>query len=61
MATQENENKAESSADDNQKYKYHQTQKESDSTQEDQYGDKPKNHTTPEERMLNPDRGDKKS
>jgi hypothetical protein len=45
------------SADDLEKYKYHQAQKKADNDG-DQVGDKPKNHTTPGERMLNPDRGE---
>jgi hypothetical protein len=48
---------AKDSADDLEKYKYHQAQKKADADG-DQVGDKPKNHTTPDERMLNPDRGE---
>ncbi|WP_159799172.1 hypothetical protein [Flavobacterium sp. MK4S-17] len=42
----------------NEKYKYHQSQKKADKDHKEDYGDKPKNHTSPQERMLNPDRGE---
>ena len=37
-------------------YKYHKTVKEGDTTEE--YPDKPKNHTTTDERLIDPDRGE---
>ena len=43
---------------DESKYKYHQSQKEEDKAHNDAYPDKPDNHPKPEERLLNPDKGD---
>ena len=40
------------------KYKYHASQIENDREHADEYPDKPKNHTTTAERLLNPDRGE---
>jgi len=46
-------------ATDSEKYKYHQSQIEKDKDDGREYPDKPKNHTTTEERLLDPDRGEK--
>jgi len=40
------------------KYKYNQSQRENDKEHEDEYPDKPDNYTRPEERLLNPDKGE---
>jgi hypothetical protein len=52
--------KAESSENksDDTKYKYHESQKENDKEHGDEYPDKPNNHTEPEDRLLNPDKGE---
>lgn len=40
------------------KYKYHQSQINNDKEHADEYPEKPKNPTTTDERLLNPDRGE---
>jgi hypothetical protein len=42
----------------NEKFKYHAVQIKEDKEHADEYPDKPKNHTTNKERLLNPDRGE---
>ena len=44
---------------DSEKYKYHQSQINEDEDNKEKYPEKPKNHTTTSERLLDPDRGDK--
>jgi len=44
---------------DDEKYKYHQSQMSEDKDENKEYPDKPKNHTSTDERLLNPDRGEK--
>jgi len=41
------------------KYKYHQSQMNEDKDENKEYPDKPKNHTSTDERLLNPNRGEK--
>ena len=41
------------------KYKYHQSQMNEDKDENKEYPDKPKNHTSTDERLLNPDKGEK--
>jgi len=55
MSTDKN-NKATGS--EKEKYKYHQSQINEDSDNAEAYPDKPKNHTTTEERLINPDKGE---
>jgi len=43
---------------DNEKYKHHQSQINEDKEENSKYPDKPKNHTTTKERLLDPERGD---
>jgi len=42
----------------NKKYKYHQSQINGDTENKSEYPDKPHNHTTTDERLLDPDRGE---
>jgi len=42
---------------DNERYKYHQSQINEDKDENSKYPDKPKNHTTTEERLLDTERG----
>lgn len=58
MSTDSQKDKKEDK-DDTAKYKYHQSQVKDGKEHGKDYPDKPKNNITPEERMINPDRGEK--
>lgn len=59
MSTDSQKDEKEEHDDDITKYKYHQSQVKDGKEHGKDYPDKPINNTTTEERMLNPDRGEK--
>jgi hypothetical protein len=58
MDTNDNKPKKEDQNEDTAKYKYHQSQVKDGEEHGEKYPDKPSNHTTTDERLLNPDRGE---
>jgi hypothetical protein len=58
MNTNDRKTNKEEHSDDTTKYKYHQSQMKDGAEQGEEYPDKPTNHTTTDDRLLNPDRGE---
>ena len=58
MITDDDKTGKEKPDEDTAKYKYHQSQVEDGKEHGKDYPDKPTNHTTTDDRLLNPDRGE---